>query len=85
MAWGLAIVALLAFVLAFTSHSPAWMGLGLLVGLACAVGAALMLIERHIRASARPEHMTPAQVEALRKSVRRPEEPPHRLPPGPQA
>ena len=83
MAWGLAIVALLAFVLAFMSHSPGWMGFGIVVGLVCALGAALVLIDRHVRASARPEHMTPAQMDALRKSVQPPEDPARRLPPGP--
>lgn len=82
MAWGLAIVALLAFVLAFTSHSPGWMGFGIFVGFVCALAAALMFIERHVRASSRPEHMTPAQVEALRKSVRQPEASTQQLPPG---
>lgn len=82
MAWALAVIALLAFALGFSSHSPGWMGLGIFVGFVSALGAALLFIERHVRASSRPEHMTPAQVEALRNSMRQPESPAPRLPPG---
>lgn len=81
MIWGLALVSLVAFLLAFASHSPGWMGLGLLVGFVCAIAAALMFIDRHLRASSRPEHMTEREFEALRSTLRKPGGPPPRLPP----
>ncbi|MGH8111932.1 MAG: hypothetical protein ACREPL_08380 [Rhodanobacteraceae bacterium] len=80
MVWGLALVSLVAFLMAFASHSPGWMGLGIFVGFATGIAAALIFIDRHMRASSRPEHMTPREVEALRDSVRKPADPP-RLPP----
>lgn len=83
MIWGLATIAILAFMLAFTSHSPGWMGLGIAVGFICAIAAALVFIDRHVRASSRPEHMTDREIEALRGTVRKPAEPPPRLPPSP--
>lgn len=81
MVWGLALVSLVAFLLAFASHSPGWMGLGLLVGFVAGIAAALVFIDRHVRASSRPEHMTEREVEALRNSVRKPGEAPRQLPP----
>lgn len=81
MTWALASAALLAFLLAFTSHSPGWMGFGIVVGLACGIAAALVFIERHVRASSRPEHMTDREIAALRGTVRKDGEPTRRLPP----
>lgn len=81
MFWGLALVSLVAFLLAFASHSPGWMGLGLLLGFVSGIAAALVFIDRHVRASGRPEHMTPREVEALRTTVRKPGDPPRALPP----
>ena len=81
MVWGLAIVALMAFLLAFASHSPGWMGLGIFVGFLAGIAAALVFIDRHVRASSRPEHMTDREIQALRSTVRKPGEPPRRLPP----
>lgn len=83
MIWGLAIVSVLAFLLAFTSHSPGWMGLGVAMDFLCGVAAALVFIDRHVRASSRPEHMTDREISALRNTVRKPEEPQRKLPPGP--
>ena len=83
MTLGLAIVAVLAFLLAFTSHSAGWMGLGIVVGFVCAIGAALIFIDRHLRASSRPEHMTQREVDALRSTVRKPEDSQRKLPPSP--
>ncbi|MGH8117443.1 MAG: hypothetical protein ACREP0_07760 [Rhodanobacteraceae bacterium] len=80
MVWGLALVSLAAFAMAFASHSPGWMGLGICIGFAAGIAAALIFIDRHVRASARPEHMTPREVEALRDCMRKPAEP-RRLPP----
>lgn len=71
MVWGLALVALLAFILAFASHSAGWMGLGIVVGFLAGIGAALVFIERHVRASSRPEHMTDREVEALRIAMKK--------------
>ncbi|MGH8216475.1 MAG: hypothetical protein ACREPZ_12400 [Rhodanobacteraceae bacterium] len=79
----MAIVSLFAFMLAFASHSAGWMGLGLAVGLICGIAAALIFIDRHLRASSRPEHMTDREISALRHTVHKPEEPQRRLPPGP--
>lgn len=81
MAWVLALISLLAFVLAFVSRSPGWMGLGILVGFVCGIAAALIFIDRHVRASGRPEHMTEREIEALRSTVRKPADPPPQLPP----
>lgn len=83
MIWGLAIAAVLAFVLAFASHSAGWMGFGIVVGLACGIAAALAFIDRHVRASSRPEHMTEREIEALRGTVRKRPDPPRQLPPSP--
>ena len=81
MVWVLVLVSLIAFVSGFASHSPGWMGFGICVGLAAAIAAALLLIERHVRASGRPEHMTEREVEALRGTLKKPGEPPRQLPP----
>ncbi|MDE2272329.1 MAG: hypothetical protein KGJ94_10140 [Xanthomonadaceae bacterium] len=81
MVWGLALVSLMAFLLAFASHSPGWMGLGICVGFVCGVAAALVFIDRHVRASSRPEHMTRGEVEALRRTVRKPDNASRQLPP----
>ena len=71
MIWGLALISLVAFLLAFTSHSPGWMGLGIFIGFIGGVAAALLFIERHVRASSRPEHMTEREIQALRGTVRK--------------
>jgi hypothetical protein len=84
MIWGLAIVSLLAFALAFTSHSAGWMGLCIAVGLVCGIAAAVLFIDRHLRASSRPEHMTEREIEALRNTLRKPGEPRPKRPPGPR-
>ena len=81
MIWGLALLALVAFMLAFISHSPGWMGFGIFVGFVSAIAAALVFIDRHVRASSRPEHMTDREIDALRKTVRKPGESPRQLPP----
>jgi len=81
MFWGLALIALVAFLLAFISHSPGWMGLCLFIGFISAIAAARVFIERHVRASSRPEHMTDREIQALRNTVRKPGEPPRQLPP----
>ena len=83
MVWGLTLVSLVAFLLGFASRSPAWLGLGLVVGFICGVAAALIFIDRHLRASARPEHMTAGEVAALRSTLHPTQEPPRRLPPAP--
>lgn len=80
MVWGLALVALIAFMLAFISRSPGWMGLGIFIGFISAIGAALIFIDRHVRASARPEHMTERELQALRNSIGKPSDAPPRLP-----
>lgn len=83
MIWGLAVAAILAFALAFTSHSAGWMGFGIVVGLVCGIAAALVFIDRHVRASSRPEHMTDREIAALRGTVRKPADFPRQLPPSP--
>ena len=81
MVWALALVSLLAFVLGFASHSPGRLGLGIVIGLVAGIAAALIFIERHVRASARPEHMTEREVAALRGTMKKTGEPPRQLPP----
>lgn len=81
MVWGLALLAVAAFAMAFTSHSPGWMGGGIVAGFVFGIAAALAFIERHIRASGRPEHMTDREVNALRSTVRKSNETPRQLPP----
>jgi hypothetical protein len=81
MVWGLSLVSLMAFLFAFASHSPGRMGFGIFVGFMCAIAAALVFIDRHVRASSRPEHMTNGEVEALRRTVRKPDQAPRQLPP----
>lgn len=81
MRWGLVLVTVVAFALAFTSHSSGWMGLGIFVGFIAGIAAALVFIERHVRASSRPEHMTDREVNALRGTMKKPGEPPRQLPP----
>lgn len=71
MIWGLAVVTLLAFALAITTRSPGLMGLGLAVGLIGALVGAVLFIDRHVRASSRPEHMTPGELDALRSTFQR--------------
>lgn len=84
MIWGLAILALLGFVLAIGSHSPGWMALGIAIALICGVAAALLFIDRHLRASSRPEHMTEREIEALRNTLHKDRKPPRQLPPSGQ-
>jgi hypothetical protein len=81
MIWGLALVSLAAFLLAFASHSPGWMLFGILVGFCCGIAAALVFIDRHLRASSRPEYMSERELEALRSTLHKPGEPPRQLPP----
>jgi hypothetical protein len=84
MIWGLALVSLVAFLLAFASHSPGWMGLGIFIGFVSGIAAALLFIERHVRASSRPEHMTEREIQALRGTIRKKDDDSTRqLPPGP--
>lgn len=81
MIWGLALVSLVAFLLAFASHSPGWMGLGIFIGFVSGIAAALFFIERHVRASARPEHMTEREIRALRGTLRKQDDSTRQLPP----
>lgn len=83
MIWGLAIVTVLALAVAFTTHSAGLMGFCLFVGLACGAALALIFIDRHVRASSRPEHMTERELEALRATMRKRPETPRHLPPSP--
>jgi hypothetical protein len=52
-----------------------------LIGFIAAIAAALVFIDRHVRASSRPEHMTDREIEALRSTVRKSGDPPRQLPP----
>jgi hypothetical protein len=84
MIWGLALISLVAFLLAFASHSPGWMGLGIFIGFVSGIAAALLFIERHVRASSRPEHMTEREIQALRGTVdKKDDEATRKLPPAP--
>lgn len=81
MVWGLSLVAVLAFLLGFGSRSPGWLALGIVVGLGCAITAAVIFIDRHLHASARSEFMTAGEIAALRNTLRPSGEPPPKLPP----
>lgn len=81
MILGLVVVALLGFVLAFAGHSPGLVGFGFIVGLACAIAAALIFIGQHVRASSRPEHMTDRELAALRGTMQQDAKTSERLPP----
>lgn len=81
MIWGLAIVTVLAFAVAFTTHSAGLMGFCLIVGFACGIALALILIDRHVRASSRPEHMTERELAALRATMHKRADTPKTLPP----
>jgi predicted MFS family arabinose efflux permease len=81
MVWTLAIIALLALVMAFTTQSPGLMGFCLFVGFACGIVLAVRFIDRHVRASARAEHMTAGELEALRTTLRKRSDPRAQLPP----
>lgn len=74
MRWILTAIALLGFLIAFASHSPGLVALGVVIGLFCAIGAALAFIDVQIRATSRPEHMTAGELDAL-KSTMKPEPP----------
>ncbi|MBS0432658.1 MAG: hypothetical protein JSS21_09685 [Proteobacteria bacterium] len=78
MRWILIIVALLGFLLAFLSHSPGMVALGVVAGLMCGVGAALVFIDLQIRSSSRSEYMTPGELDALKATLKTPSD---RLPP----
>lgn len=81
MVWGLSLIALAAFLLGFASHSPGWLGLGLVVGFGCGMAAAVIFIDRHLRASARTESMSAGELAALRNTLHPSGEPPRQLPP----
>ncbi len=78
MFWGLTAAAAIGILIAIFAHSPGWVAFGVIVGLVCAIGAALMFIDLHIRASSRPEHMTQSELDALKATLKPPAE---RLPP----
>lgn len=80
MVWALAIVAVIAFAMAFTTRSVGFLAVCLFVGFVCAIAAALIFIDRHVRASSRPEHMTPRELEALRAMMRKREDATRQLP-----
>lgn len=81
MIWALAIVTVLALAVAFTTHSPALLAFGLFLGIAGLLTFAVILIDRHMRASSRPEHMTPGELDALKATLRKGPPPPPQLPP----
>lgn len=81
MRWTLTAIALLGFAIAFASHSAGWVAFGVILGLACGIGAALAFVDVQIRASSRPEHMTTAQLDALKTALRPPPPVLDRLPP----
>jgi hypothetical protein len=78
MRWGLAAAAVLGVLVAAFSRSPGWVAFGVLVGLVCAIGAALAFIDLQIRATSRPEHMTQGELDALKATLKTPID---RLPP----
>jgi energy-converting hydrogenase Eha subunit H len=69
MIWLLAFVTALALVVAFTTHSPGLVAFGLFIALIGVIALALIFIDRHMRASSRPEHMTKGELEALKATL----------------
>ena len=78
MRWVLTAAALLGILIAVFAHTPGWVAFGVLVGLVCAIGAALAFIDLQIRATSRPEHMTQGELDALKTTLKAPAD---RLPP----
>jgi hypothetical protein len=78
MRWTLVVIALLGILIAVVARSPGWVAFGVIVGLVCAIGAALAFIDLQIRASSRPEHMTQGELDALKATLKPPAD---RLPP----
>ena len=74
MRWTLATAALLGLLLAIFAHSPGVLGFGVMVGLICGVAAAFAFIDAQIQARSRSEYMTPGELEALKATLRRPQD-----------
>ncbi|HET7932124.1 MAG TPA: hypothetical protein VFL63_12155 [Rhodanobacteraceae bacterium] len=81
MIWALAIVTLLALVVAFTTHSPGLVAFGIFIGLVGVITLAVIFIDRHMRASSRPEHMTQGELDALKATLPKGTPAAPRLPP----
>lgn len=71
--WIMAAIAMAGFVLAFTTHSPGWLGVGLVLGFGGIVGVVLSMAAARVAASARPESTmaSPQDLAALQR-VHRP-------------
>jgi hypothetical protein len=73
MRWFLLVTTLAIFWLALNTHSPGWMGLGLLVGLVMCFVTAFAFAAKRIEARARSEVYvpTPEELELLRRRAER--------------
>lgn len=70
MRWILTVAAVLGFLIAIGTHSPGWLGFGVLLGLTCGIGAALAFVDLHIQASSRSEYMSPGELDALKATLK---------------
>lgn len=80
MRWILTALALLGLLIALTTRSPGWMGLGILLLLGGAIAAAFAFAQARIDASSRPEHLSDAEIAALKAALKPPAAP--QQPPG---
>lgn len=67
--WIMAAIAMAGFILAFTTRSPGWLGLGLLLGFAGIIGVVWSIAAARVAASERPDSAMagPEDLEALRR------------------
>lgn len=72
MRWLFALIAVIGYIVLWIGGSPGvrWLGLG--IGVIFSIVAVLAFAQFRINGSARNEHLTDAQMEALKKSVHRP-------------
>ena len=70
MYWLFGLISLVAFVSAFLSDSAGWMAFCLLVGVLAAVATVFALAGARIGERSRQEHLSDAELELLRSSMR---------------
>ncbi|WP_062535694.1 hypothetical protein [Mizugakiibacter sediminis] len=79
MRWILAAIALLGLLIALTTRSPGWMGVGILLALGGAIAAVFAFAQARIDATSRPEYLSDAEIAALKAALKPPAAP---QPPG---
>lgn len=70
MRWILAAVALLGLLIALTTRTPGWMGLGVLLALFGAIAAVFAFAQARIDASSRPEQLSDGEIAALKAALK---------------